>query len=70
MRPIVNLGRSSHVSLPAAPAPRAAAAAQQQPGGARQRARRPRRPRVRLSFRPVNFHLQNVHKARAPLPSP
>ncbi len=53
MRPIVNLGRSSYMSFPA---PRAPGAAQR-----RQRARR-----IHLSFRPVNFHLQSLHKARAP----
>ncbi|BDA46320.1 probable telomerase reverse transcriptase [Coccomyxa sp. Obi] len=49
MRPIVNLGRSSYMSFPA---PRA-------PGTAwrRQRARR-----IHMSFRPVNFHLQSLHK--------
>ena len=61
MRPIVNLGRASHVSLPAAPAHAPAPL----PAGA---ARRRRPKRLRLSFRPVNFHLQNLHKVCALTP--
>ena len=53
MRPIVNLGRASYMSFPA---PRA-------PGSAQ---RRQRTRRIHLSFRPVNFHLQSLHKVRAP----
>lgn len=49
MRPIVNMGRSSHMSFLA---PRAPA------GGRSHR----RGQRIRLSFRPINFHLQSLHQ--------
>jgi hypothetical protein len=55
MRPIVNLGRSSHMSFPAS----------KTPGGAwRQRRAR----RIHLNFRPVNFYLQSLHKVNPLLP--